>query len=104
MDNHREEPTSRPDHVQLQFGRRPSAEVQTMWEREHKRYLESGVWRCSLSPTGAHYWVGDEVSLTCKYCEKTTAAPVALPVWVVEVIAHKRHAAEVKRLLAEQYI
>lgn len=75
-----------------------------MWDRAHQRYLESGVWKCSLSPTGAHHWIGDEVSLTCKYCKKVTEAPVGLPSWVLQTIYHKQRTAVMKRLLVEQFI
>lgn len=38
-----------------------------------KKYIESGVWKCTPSPTGAHHWVEVERRSTkslfvCKYC------------------------------------
>ncbi|MBA7582178.1 hypothetical protein ES708_24098 [subsurface metagenome] len=31
-------------------------------------YLKSGVWKCSKSPTGAHYWIIRGEMMRCKYC------------------------------------
>jgi hypothetical protein len=41
--------------------------------RSHQEYVESGVWKCEESPTGAHWWVeSTELNLfECKYCHAT---------------------------------
>lgn len=32
-------------------------------------YIESGVWRCVTSPSGAHYWQGKSTGeFICKWC------------------------------------
>jgi CRISPR/Cas system-associated exonuclease Cas4 (RecB family) len=33
-------------------------------------YVAEGQWRCSKSPTEAHYWVVVSRSMTCKYCSE----------------------------------
>ena len=36
-----------------------------------KQYIESEVWQCCDSPTGAHYWVAEiehNSLFTCKWC------------------------------------
>ena len=36
-----------------------------------KEYLESGIWKCGKSPSGAHWWIGDESNwFSCQYCEE----------------------------------
>lgn len=48
----------------------------------YKDYIESGVWRCGKSPTGAHHWV--EVAIgsktrglfICIWCEDTKKFPI----------------------------
>jgi hypothetical protein len=35
---------------------------------EQRNYKDSGAWKCKKSPTKAHFWTGDNVSITCKYC------------------------------------
>ena len=37
-------------------------------EWAYREYIESGRWKCSQSPTGAHYWIGSSILLQCKYC------------------------------------
>ena len=32
-------------------------------------YIKSGLWRCSESPTGAHYWIITD-KMRCKYCDE----------------------------------
>jgi len=35
--------------------------------QDYAEYLRGNSWRCSNSPTGAHYWiVGNQI--VCKYC------------------------------------
>ena len=34
-----------------------------------KKYVESGIWKCSDSPTGAHHWVYTSDSWVCRYCK-----------------------------------
>jgi hypothetical protein len=35
--------------------------------QDYDEYLRGNSWRCSNSPTGAHYWiVGNQI--VCKYC------------------------------------
>ena len=38
-----------------------------IYQRDLAYYL-AGEWKCKKSPSGAHYWVGDEFTTTCKYC------------------------------------
>ena len=37
-----------------------------------KGYMDSGSWKCDLSPTGAHHWIIAKAKsgkdMTCKYC------------------------------------
>jgi hypothetical protein len=38
-------------------------------DRIGRSYLQSGMWRCACSPSGAHHWlVGDKGVGKCKYC------------------------------------
>ena len=39
-------------------------------QRAHDDYIQSGRWKCDKSPTGAHYWIGNQYMLKCKYCGK----------------------------------
>lgn len=39
-------------------------------EWNYQEYLSRKKWKCSKSPTGAHYWKGDETCLICEYCGK----------------------------------
>ncbi len=34
----------------------------------HKIYLESDVWKCPKSPTGAHHWRGTVLLMKCIHC------------------------------------
>ena len=34
------------------------------------KYIESGSWKCSSSPTGAHYWLVISDGMKCKYCSE----------------------------------
>ena len=42
--------------------------------RQDKDYNDSGRWKCSKSPTGAHHWIEAKVgeaepgTFVCKYC------------------------------------
>ncbi|MCK4722154.1 MAG: hypothetical protein KAT75_02565 [Dehalococcoidia bacterium] len=37
----------------------------TIWSR----YLQSGLWRCPCSPSGAHHWLIDDKGVgQCRYC------------------------------------
>ena len=40
-------------------------------QRAHDEYMQLGAWKCSQSPTGAHFWIGDCFVLKCKHCRKT---------------------------------
>ncbi len=33
-------------------------------------YLTNELWKCSQSPTGAHYWLIINQGMTCKYCSE----------------------------------
>jgi len=46
---------------------------------EHRRYVESGVWKCSKSPTGAHYWIIESRVMVCKYCKERRKVPREVP-------------------------
>jgi len=35
---------------------------------DYKQYLKNKNWRCSKSPTKAHYWKISDDKMTCKYC------------------------------------
>ena len=45
----------------------------------HSEYLESDVWRCNESPTGAHHWIGVGVQgsgiFYCKWCLEVKRFP-----------------------------
>lgn len=36
----------------------------------YSEYLTSELWKCSQSPTGAHYWLIVNQGMTCKYCSE----------------------------------
>ena len=38
--------------------------------KEDKEYLESGNWKCSKSPSKAHYWLISDGDMKCKYCSE----------------------------------
>ena len=44
-----------------------------------KKYLESDVWKCRKSPTGAHHWIVTESKERCKYCHKIKIVEVNRP-------------------------
>jgi len=53
-------------------------------DRRLQRYVKGGSWRCRSpdNPTfdrekgyGAHYWVGDDLWMECKYCHRRRRAP-----------------------------
>jgi len=45
-----------------------------------KEYLESGSWKCSDSPTGAHYWIITRIKtgkiMICKHCKGVRRLPL----------------------------
>jgi len=45
----------------------------------HSAYLESDVWRCNKSPTGAHHWIGigkqGSGIYYCKWCLEVKKFP-----------------------------
>ena len=47
-----------------------------------QRYIESGVWKCSMSPTGSHYYMIEKYlggyTQTCKYCGEIKNVEVPL--------------------------
>lgn len=49
-----------------------------MQRNPNKEYMESNVWKCEKSPTGAHYWV-ESLNLhgifICKWCAKHERFP-----------------------------
>ena len=56
-----------------------------------KVYLESGIWKCSLSPTGSHHWVIDAKGREqyCVYCKETRETPKATGYLSKQVNAEK---------------
>ena len=42
------------------------------------QYLAEGQWRCSQSPTEAHYWVVVSQGMTCKYCSESRDLPLKI--------------------------
>ena len=51
--------------------------MQKFYPNQHDVYIQSGSWKCSVSPSGAHYWQDVNItdskvrsckSLRCKYC------------------------------------
>ncbi|MDD5704151.1 MAG: hypothetical protein PHU23_19125 [Dehalococcoidales bacterium] len=34
-----------------------------------KEYIDSGSWKCSQSPSGAHHWIIEHNQMTCKHCQ-----------------------------------
>jgi hypothetical protein len=34
-----------------------------------QEFMASDRWKCSKSPSGAHYWIIQSGQMTCKYCE-----------------------------------
>lgn len=49
---------------------------------QHKDYLDSDVWKCEASPTGAHYWIERLVQglskghFYCRWCFDVRKFPV----------------------------
>lgn len=42
---------------------------QTLEANRFSEYYKCGLWRCPVSPTGAHHWLMDDGGLgQCKYC------------------------------------
>jgi hypothetical protein len=35
---------------------------------KNKEYIDSGVWKCGKSPSGAHHWIISQDYMICKYC------------------------------------
>jgi hypothetical protein len=48
--------------------------VKSIHRQTYAEYLKEDSWRCSNSPTGAHYWLIDKGQMVCKYCSE--ARPV----------------------------
>jgi len=45
----------------------------------YQQYIESGCWKCTSSPTGAHHWIEQDSShFACKYCQATRVMPVTI--------------------------
>lgn len=38
-------------------------------------YIKSGRWKCTDSPTGAHFWVERDGKFLCKYCGEERPVP-----------------------------
>jgi len=36
----------------------------------NKEYIDSGRWKCAISPTGAHHWIVIRDQMTCKHCSE----------------------------------
>ena len=43
-------------------------------------YIPAGLWKCRKSPTGAHFWIIDEV-MTCKFCKAERPIPEYKGYW-----------------------
>jgi hypothetical protein len=37
-------------------------------KRLHEVYVKGDIWRCSLSPSGAHSWEVNMETMECRYC------------------------------------
>jgi hypothetical protein len=48
-------------------------------------YLAEEQWRCSKSPTEAHYWVIVRQSMTCKYCSESRDLSVKIVIPPIKV-------------------
>lgn len=54
----------------------------TKWYMNHREYLESGVWKCKESPSGAHHWIEHLIDgrslgiFYCKWCGDVKEFPV----------------------------
>jgi hypothetical protein len=48
-------------------------------------YLAEGQWKCSKSPTGAHYWVVVRRIMTCKYCSENRHLPLKIVIPEIKV-------------------
>jgi hypothetical protein len=49
----------------------------------HQKYLTGDVWKCNLSPSGAHFWEVNNQNMECKYCH---ASKLTWPIEVKEKI------------------
>lgn len=47
---------------------------------KYKGYVVAGNWKCSNSPSGAHFWDINE-KMVCKYCGGTRNIPDAVSNW-----------------------
>jgi hypothetical protein len=44
-----------------------------MQSQQDKEYIASGRWKCSKSPTGAHWWIedtSDHGEFECRFCHR----------------------------------
>jgi CRISPR/Cas system-associated exonuclease Cas4 (RecB family) len=48
-------------------------------------YLAEEQWRCSKSPTEAHYWVIVSQSMTCKYCSENRDLSLKIVIPTIKV-------------------
>lgn len=45
--------------------------------QKHRKYIEAKLWKCLISPTGAHHWIETSPPGTykCKWCHKEREFP-----------------------------
>ena len=63
--------------------------------RDITSYIESGIWKCSQSPTKAHHWVGNNIEMECKYCHQKQKVEFRVTTWE---ISHRQGSANKKKL------
>jgi len=65
--------------TELKFGNVPTQDTTPGIRIVDKKYLESGSWKCSDSPTGAHHWIIKRIKtgkiMICKYCKNLQRLP-----------------------------
>ena len=57
---------------------RPKKRSLSNMAAENKEYIDSGAWKCSESPRGAHHWIVYKENMVCKHCK--LKRPVSLPI------------------------
>ena len=59
---------------------------------KERDYLLAGLWKCSISPTGAHHWMHQMGELwKCKHCESYRAYPARYSESFIQATKVKPH-------------
>jgi len=64
--------------------------IETLWNRAHREYVDSGRWKCPEHPNdknrGAHHWLAMNGDWVCVFCNqvKPHNEDECMPGWVLE--------------------